>query len=337
MQPRQLSRRNSIFVREIDLKRHMNLKTIVKRLMPLLPARAQEFLRAKVAIQRRQERAARKDRTTVAVADVLACLAGCRLDGDLIIHGSISNIGKFDKPVSEFVNSWLQQLDLTSQTVLVPALPYNTSMREYLEGCTAFDVRTARNAMGAISSVISKLPGARRSVHPTHSVVAIGANAEAYVTGHELGDTPFGASSPYRKLTERHGKILMFGVGLNSVTCFHVYEDMMGAQMPVKVYLEQRFQIPCVDASGKHLVVTTACHNPSVSAIRECERARDELMKAGAIVSYPLGESELSVVDARLFTITLLKMLAAGKSIYGRVTVNAVQRRRISECLESLS
>jgi len=315
----------------------MNLKTIVKRLLPLLPARAQEFLRAKVATRRRQARAARKDRTMVAATDVLASLAGCGLDGDLIIHGSISNIGKFDKPVSEFVHAWLQQLDLTSQTVLVPALPYNTTMREYLESCKAFDVRTAKNAMGAISSIISKLPGAHRSVHPTHSVVAIGAKAEDYVTGHELGDTPFGANSPYKKLTERGGKILMFGVGLNSVTCFHVYEDMMGAAMPINVYLDQRFQVPCVDATGENLVVTTACHNPSVSAIRECERARDELVKAGAMVSYPLGESELSVVDARLFTITLLKMLADGKSIYGRVAVNADQRKRIAECLESLN
>lgn len=315
----------------------MSLKTLLKRLLPFLPPATQQFLRSKAAQKRRQERAARKDRTMVAVADVLTCLARCGLDGDLIIHGSISNIGKFDKPVSEFVNAWLQQLDLKNQTVLVPALPYNTTMREYLESCKAFDVRTAKNAMGAISSIISKLPGAHRSVHPTHSVVAIGANAEAYVTGHELGDTPFGANSPYRKLTERGGKILMFGVGLNSVTCFHVYEDMMGAEMPVNVYLDQRFQIPCVDAAGNNLVVTTACHNPSVSAIRECERARDELVKAGAIVSYPLGESELSVVDARLFTITLLKMLADGKSIYGRVAVNAEQRKRSAECLESLN
>jgi aminoglycoside 3-N-acetyltransferase len=314
----------------------MNLKTILKRLLPLLPPFAQRFLRSKAASLRQQEKIARKQRTQVAVADVLANLASYSLDGDLMIHGSISNIGKFDRPVGEFISGWIQQLDLLRQTVIVPALPYNTTMREYLEGCAFFDVRTAKNAMGAISNIISKMPGARRSVHPTHSIVALGANSEYYVTGHELGETPFGSESPYRKLTDRRGKILMFGVGLNSVTCFHVCEDMLGPYMPVPVYLGQRFKIPCVGAAGEALEVTTTCHDPSVSAIRECERARKALIQSGAIVSYPLGESELSILDARLFTITLLRMLADGKSIYGPVAVNADQRKRIAECLESL-
>ena len=315
----------------------MSLKTTLKRLLPLLPPFVQRFLRSKAALRREQEKAARKERTQVAVSDVLVRLAEFALDGDLMVHGSVSNIGKFDKPVGEFVNAWIRQIDLQHQTFLVPALPYNTTMREYLEGQPAFDVRTAKNAMGAISNIVMAMPGARRSVHPTHSVVALGASADLYVTGHELDGTPFGPNSPYRKLTERRGKILMFGVGLNSVTCFHVYEDMLGPYMPVSVYLDQRFTIPCVGTGGEALDVTTTCHNPNVSAIRECERARDALIQAGAIVSHPLGESELSIVDARLFTITLLKMLADGKSIYGPVLVNSDLQTRISECLESLA
>lgn len=315
----------------------MNMRTLIKRLVSFLPLKMQHLLRSKLAIRRRRERTSRKNRTVVAVADILKSLAACRLDGDLMIHSSVSNIGKLDKSVSDFVSAWLQQIDLNHQTVIVPALPFNTTMHEYLASCTSFDVRTARNAMGAISSHISKLPGARRSIHPTHSVVAIGANAEHYVSGHELGETPFGTNSPYSKLTERRGKIVMFGVGLNSVTCFHVYEDMMGDHMPMNVYLKQRFQVPCVDASGNHLLVTTTCHDPSVSANRECERARVELVKSGAIVSCQLGDSELSVVDARLFTITLLKMLIDGKSIYGPVALDPDQRSRVSECLELLS
>jgi aminoglycoside 3-N-acetyltransferase len=315
----------------------VNLKTTLKRLIPLLPPAAQRFLRSKAALWRRKERIARKERTQVAVSDVLARLAECKLDGDLMIHGSISNIGKFDRPVSELVKAWLEQLDLQRQTVLVPALPYNTTMREYLEGCTGFDVRTAKNAMGAISNIVMAMPGARRSVHPTHSVVALGANSDHYVTGHEFDSTPFGPNSPYRKLTERRGKILMFGVGLNSVTCFHVYEDMLGPYMPLAVYLDRPFKVSCVGVGGNNMEVTTACHNPSVSAIRECERVRDELVRAGAMTSYPLGESELSILDARLFTTTLLRMLADGKSIYGPVEVTADQRKRIAECLETLA
>ncbi|MBT9507780.1 AAC(3) family N-acetyltransferase [Rhodoferax sp.] len=315
----------------------MKLKTTLKRLLPLLPPYVQRFLRARAALRREQQTAARKERTQVEIADVLARLANLRLSGDLMVHGSISNIGKFDKPVGVLVSAWIEQLDLQNQTLLVPALPYNTTMREYLEGKPNFDVRSAKNAMGAISNIVMAIPEARRSIHPTHSVVALGANADFYVNGHELDRTPFGPNSPYRKLTERHGKILMFGVGLNSVTCFHVYEDMLEEFMPLSVYLGQSFDVSCIGRSGNTLSVTTTCHNPSFSAIRECERARSALIDAGAIVSYPLGESELSIIDAKRFTVTLLNMLASGKSIYGPVVVNAAQKKRIHECLERLS
>lgn len=315
----------------------MKLKYTLKQLLPLLPPYLQRILRTKAALRRAKQNAARKQRTQIDVADVLARLTNLKLSGDLMVHGSISNIGKLDKPVSVLVNAWIAQLDLKNQTLLVPALPYNTTMREYLEDSPTFDVRSAKNAMGAISNIVMAIPEARRSIHPTHSVVALGANSDLYVNGHELDCTPFGPNSPYRKLTEREGKILMFGVGLNSVTCFHVYEDMLGDCMPLPVYLPEQFHIPCIESGGNALQVRTTCHNPRISAIRECERARSALIDAGAIVSYPLGESELSVVDAKLFTVTLLKMLADGKSIYGPVAVNAPQKKRISEWLERLS
>lgn len=315
----------------------VTLKTTIKRLLPLLPSSAQRFLRSRAESLRRRERIARKERSHIAVTDVLARLEKCGLDGDIMIHGSISNIGKFDRPVSEFVKAWFQQFDLKRQTVMVPALPYNTTMREYLDGCTGFDVRSAKNAMGAVSNVVMAMPGAMRSVHPTHSVVAIGADSDYYVAGHESDGTPFGPNSPYRKLTERGGKIVMFGVGLNSVTCFHVYEDMLGPHMPLAVYLDKPFSVSCIGANGNAIQVTTTCHNPGVSAIRECERARDALVGAGAMTSQALGDSELSIIDAKLFTKTLLMMLDQGRSIYGPVKITPTQRLTIRGLIESMT
>ena len=116
--------------------------------------------------------------------------------------------------------------------LLAPALPFNTSMNDHLEQCAAFDVRTAKNAMGAIANVVMQQPGCLRSVHPSHSTLAHGARAAYYVDAHGRDATPFGPHSPFCKLTQDRGQILLFGVGLNSVTCFHVYEDLLGAALP---------------------------------------------------------------------------------------------------------
>jgi aminoglycoside 3-N-acetyltransferase len=313
----------------------MKLKTFVKRLIPLLPARAQVCLRDQNKKSQRRARS-KRERTLVHVVDVLHRISECELAGDFMIHGSITNIGKLDKPVSELMKGWIEQIDLTRQTILCPALPYNTTMLEYLKVCKDFDVHSAKNAMGAISNSLMAMPGAVRSLHPTHSVVALGASASEYVAQHELDSSPFGPNSPYQKLTLRGGKIVMFGVGLNSVTCFHVYEDMMGSAMPLPIYLDQRFTVPCKGPTGNITMVTTSCHNPSLSAIRECERARGWLVEAGALKTYTLGDSELSVLDARLFTVTLLKMLAEGKSIYGDIKLTPIQQQRAAECRKVL-
>ncbi|MEL4180639.1 AAC(3) family N-acetyltransferase [Roseateles sp. PN1] len=313
------------------------LKLLAKRALPYLPTWLQRALRQRLETQRIAEHVARKARTQVSVTSVLDQLAQMSLTGDLIVHGSVSNIGKLDKPVPTLVNEWLNSLDLETQTVLVPALPYNTTMREYLADCTGFDVRTARNAMGAISKIVMEKPNSLRSVHPTHSVVAIGADAAAYTCAHQLDDTPFGTHSPYWRITKKHGKVLMIGVGLNSVTCFHVYEDMLGSSLPFNVYLKEKFEVDCINSDGMEVKVTTSCHDPRQSVIRDCERARPWLIESGAIKTVQLGESELSVIDAHLFTKTLLERLMLGQSIYGKIQINNKHREAIQAALNRLS
>ena len=129
----------------------------------------------------------------------------------------------------------------------------------------------------------------------------------------------------------------MFGVGLNSVTNFHVYEDLLGADLPFAVYAEKTYAIPCVKQDGSKVEVITPCHDGSVSARRECERAREFLLADGVIQSIPLGESELSLVDAKGFSVCLLKMLLQGKSIYGEVKLTPQQTLAVESALGVLS
>lgn len=317
----------------------MQIKAIAKRLLPHLPRWAQQIVRRRAERRRLTQHAERKQRTKVRLAEVVAQLETFGLDTDVIVHGSISNIGKMDHPVPALVDELLRVVGTERNTLLVPALPYNTTMKEYLDGLVSFDIRCAKNAMGAISNLVMGMQGSLRSLHPTHSVVAFGPKAQDYVQSHHLDTSPFGTNSPYAKLTQRRGKILLIGVGLNSVTCFHVYEDLLGPDCPIQVYLPTTYRIPCTDHAGEAVSVSTVAHNPSVSASRECERARPWLQEAGAIRTVPLGESELTVIDAWLFTRTLLERLKKGESIYGKVKlrpehVTAIDRR-LSELMHT--
>lgn len=310
----------------------------MKLALPLLPARLRRTVNDLAATRRRAQASRRKERTQFSVGEVARALDRLPVGADLILHSSLSNIGKLaDGGAPHVAREILSRINLARYTLLAPALPFNTSMKDYLDQCAAFDVRAAKNAMGAIANIVMREPGCVRSVHPSHSTLALGAKAAHYVEGHERDATPFGPHSPFRKLTKNRGQILMFGVGLNSVTCFHVYEDLLGTALPFEVYQAKRYEVPCTDRDGAALRVRTSCHCPFLTARRECERTRPYLERAGHIRTVPIGESEISLLDARGLTTTLLEMLLAGDSIYGPVSLTGAQAAAVKQCRAELA
>jgi len=301
----------------------------------MLPKFLKSKLEKKILDRKLDKHKERKQRVVVSLQQIETILDRLDLDSDVIIHSSTSNIGKIEGNAVQLTELIISKMDSNKHTLLAPALPFLGSMKEYLDSLEEFDLASAKNAMGNISNMIMKKEGCKRSLHPTHSVIAIGKNSDFYTTNHELCSTPFCQESPYYKLTQNNGKILMFGVNLNSVTNFHVYEDILGEFLPVNVYTSKNYQIPCTDDNVK-IVVTTKAHNPFLSAKRDCERARKHLINNGYVQTYEIGDSEISLLDAKGLTITLFEMLLVGESIYGRVKLSKEQKVKVNELLEGL-
>ncbi len=89
-----------------------------------------------------------------------------------------------------------------------------------------FDPATAPmwDAMGGFPRALLAWPGARRSLHPTHSDVAAGDRAAWLIEGHETSGA-VGEKSPLQKIArEPRGKILLFGVDYTTLTLIHLAE-----------------------------------------------------------------------------------------------------------------
>ncbi|MFA5502597.1 MAG: AAC(3) family N-acetyltransferase [Sulfurovaceae bacterium] len=312
---------------------------MIKRVFKLIKLYLPDFLKRKldqkVLENKLDKHRERKQRVFVALEEINTILDNFDLNCDLIIHSSTSNIGKIEGNAKQLTDLIISKLDLDNHTLLSPALPFLGSMKEYLDSLESFELETAKNAMGNISNQIMKMDGCQRSFHPSHSVIAIGRNADFYISEHEKCNTPFCKESPYWKLTMNNGKILMFGVGLNSITNFHVYEDMLGEYLPLDVYASQVYKIACKNGDIRSEIETRA-HNPMLSAKRDCERAREYLIKNNYIQTYKIGDSEISLLDAKGLTLTLLQMLIDGKSIYGKVKLSKEQIYRVVELIESI-
>ena len=112
----------------------------------------------------------------------------------------------------------------------------------YLAECPAFDPERSRanRKWSILTEYLRTWPGARRSNHPEASVVAVGAKAAWLTKDHPL-HYPYGPGSPFAKLCEAGGKVLLLGSPLNAVTVLHYAETI--AEIPDKRIVRYRMPI----------------------------------------------------------------------------------------------
>ena len=270
-------------------------------------------------------------RTRVSKEQVIEALEQFTFDCDVMLHCSMVNIGKIQGGAKFLADTLLAKVDTSQHTLIVSALPHRGAFASWLSESRTFDVRTAPVAMGAVNERLAQHPDARRSIHPTHSVVAIGPHAAHYTAEHHLDITPFGPHSPYCKLITRHAKTLLLGATQNNVTFIHAIEDLLGDAHPVNVYNRRQYSVPCIDQQGRQLTVATPVHAPWPGALRDCDCMNDLLTKHHALHTVPLGEAAVTMFDCHDYAMLYLDYLASGRSIYGKHRVTDALLQRIEQ------
>lgn len=247
------------------------------------------------------------------IVDALRKL-GIEPGDSVLVHSSLSRLGIVEGGVATVVSA-LQAAVGSRGNLCASTIHLRVPAVEHFASDPVFDVRTSRSTMGAISEAVRTLPGAIRSIHPTHSIAALGPAAEHLTRDHHTSDRPFGPSSPYWRLAEMNGKILLLGVTLASMTNFHVVEDMMGDAFPFPVYLDP-VQARVVDASGREFRMTTRIHNPVMSRLRQCDDLEGELVTRGVVRVGVVGKGRTLVVDARALNEVLADLAKKNITIY---------------------
>lgn len=210
-------------------------------------------------------------------------------DGDgVLVHSSLSSFGYVEGGADTVIDALLEAVG-PNGAVLVPTL---TGRREDgPDNPPIFDVRNSSCWTGRIPTEFMKRPQARRSLHPTHSVAGIGPLVDTLIEGHEYSLTPCGIKSPYYRLAERGGFILLIGVGQGSNTTIHTAEEL--AEVP---YHMQKEPTECVviDYEGNRLLVRLYLHDWDTP--RQFERIDEELLKLGIMRIGKVGNSTLRLI-----------------------------------------
>ena len=146
-------------------------------------------------------------------------------------------------------------LDWTREgTLVMPAYPFRTTHREYLDSAPRFDVRKTAVAIGLIPEVFRRTAGVKRSLDPDFSIAALGADSADVVRTAPGDEDPFSSSSVYARLIERGARLVGLGVSLNTNSFIHVVDSRLSPGYPRPAY-DGRFPVDVVDDSGAASVV----------------------------------------------------------------------------------
>lgn len=116
--------------------------------------------------------------------------------------------------------------------------------RDHVPGYDAQASRAAR-MNGIIAEFVRTMPGARRSANPGASVAAVGRLADWITADHPL-DYGYGADTPFSRLVEVGGRVLMVGAPWDTMTLVH-HADHLAAIADKRTI---RIEIPFAGAAG---------------------------------------------------------------------------------------
>lgn len=218
--------------------------------------------------------------------------------GDVVVvHSSLSALGHVEGGAETVIKALMEVLT-DEGTLLFPELTCN----DVNEKNPCFDVRTSVGCVGLIPETFRKMPGTVRSLHPTHSVSAWGKYAKEMTCDHQLDNTPVGPHSPYQKLLQYNGKILMLGCSVRSMTFMHGVEEIVNAPYALR---KETFRYYVTDYNGEQFATDNYRHNFGPQGLLQ---RYDRLLDVMSPEDYTVGK----VLDGTAYLFDAATMLKVG-------------------------
>ena len=217
---------------------------------------------------------------------------GLRDCGVVLVHSSLRSLGQVPGGPESVIHALRQALG-EGGTLLLPALSYASVSPVQPH----FDLCKTPCCVGAIPEYFRQMPEVMRSLHPTHSVCGIGPMARALLSEHHLDDTPCGERSPFRKLRDHGGQVLMLGCGLRPNTSMHAVEELANAPYPLGTHASYHLR----DADGRtHLMHCRrhAFNRNGVLRFRQRYDRLEHLMNRAQLRRDRVYEAEAYLIDA---------------------------------------
>ncbi|GIO93856.1 AAC(3) family N-acetyltransferase [Paenibacillus lactis] len=231
---------------------------------------------------------------------------GIDSQGTLLVHSSMKSMG----PVEGGADT---VLDALSEYMKDGLLVLPTHTWSYINADNPrFYVDRSPSYVGILPELFRKRPGVVRSLHPTHSVAALGRESEAFTSDDHRFDTPCARGSAWGKLLDRKAIILLVGVDLRRNTFIHGVEEWV--DIPGRL-TDDHEQLYTVLPDGTEISVPSRRHC-GLSWSEHFWKVDEVLEREGAMHKGQLGDAVVRVCDAAAVAEIITAMLKDNPDLF---------------------
>lgn len=231
---------------------------------------------------------------------------GIDRQGTLLVHSSMKSMG----PVEGGADTVLDALSEYMRDGLL-VLPTHTWSYINAEN-PRFYVDRSPSCVGILPELFRKRPGVVRSLHPTHSVAALGRESKAFISDDHRFDTPCARGSAWGKLHDRKATILLVGVDLRRNTFIHGVEEWV--DIPGRL-TDDHEQLYTVLPDGTEISVPSRRHC-GLSWSEHFWKVDEVLEREGAMNKGQLGDAVVRVCDAAAVAEIITAMLKDNPDLF---------------------
>ncbi|MBN2643419.1 MAG: AAC(3) family N-acetyltransferase [Victivallales bacterium] len=205
---------------------------------------------------------------------------------DVLVHSSMKSIGPVEGGADTVIDA-LQEVLGEDGTLMMSTVSGNVNKEQ-----PVFHVDHTPGTVGILSNIFRKRKGAVRSMHPVHSIVAMGPKAKFYTDGHLESNTPWSPDSPYGKIMRNGAKVFFIGTDFECNTCMHALE--IEAKVP-GLHTEETQTLYIFDSNNNMHTIEHHWHSPKKDYYTNMESI---VAKAGGLTYGQIGMSISRFVDA---------------------------------------
>ena len=178
--------------------------------------------------------------------DLLKHLSALGVDpkGTLMVHISYKAIGNVEGRGDTVLNALIEYM--SSGLLVIPSHTWDNVNNKN----PVMDVQytPVTPSIGILPELFRKRLYVHRSLHPTHSLAAVGKDAKEFLDGEEKINTPCGKGGAYYKLWERNAQILLIGCNFTTNTFIHGLEEWENAEGAIS---KEKTDFYVIDYNGK--------------------------------------------------------------------------------------